>query len=207
MLDDMRRAIYAGIKPQVQPQQNRVENFVTNALRGRVYARVTFVNVLGVEIPSASLERLASHPDVARISVDHEGHPELYRTAEVIGADHFWDFNYKGDGTWDVAVVDSGVHLDHPALSDHRGPIPIGSLYAPFISVVEQQGEQNNPLDNYGHGTAVAGIIACTPYTYDGREYKGIAYGIDKILVCKVMAAGYDPREIEVWDAVDWALD
>jgi hypothetical protein len=68
-LDDMRRAIYAGIKPQIEPQQTRVVAFITDVLMGDVYAQVGFVNVLGVEIPSTVLNQLANHPDVARISI------------------------------------------------------------------------------------------------------------------------------------------
>ena len=46
-LDDMRRAIYTGIKPQIEPQQSRVVAFITDVLNGEVYAKVGFVNVLG----------------------------------------------------------------------------------------------------------------------------------------------------------------
>jgi len=52
----MRRAIYAEIEPQIRPQQDSVIRLVTDTLKSRVYAQVTFVNVLGVEIPSAVLE-------------------------------------------------------------------------------------------------------------------------------------------------------
>ncbi|MCD6506966.1 S8 family serine peptidase, partial [Candidatus Poribacteria bacterium] len=103
---------------------------------------------------------------------------------------------YTGDGTWDVAVVDSGVSLYHPALSAHR------ESGDPYISTMSNRPDQNHPDDDYGHGTAVAGIIASTDATY-----KGIAYGIDKIIICKVMTGGYNPVETEVWEAVDWALD
>jgi len=193
-LDDMRRAIYAGIKVEIQPQQDRVISFVTNVLKGRVYAQVRFVNVLGVEIQSTVLNQLANHPDVAQIKVDRVAHLELSDTAEAIGADHFWDDNMDGNGTWDVAVVDSGVTLDHPALEDHE------EQGGPFISKVVPP--ESYPDDNYGHGTAVAGIIASTNGTY-----KGIAKGLDKIVICKVFTKTYEPVETKVWDAVDWALD
>ena len=53
-----------------------------------------------------------------------------------------------------VAVVDSGIEADHPAL---------GGMVRGHVSVVEQQGEisyDDSPHDDaFGHGTACAGII------------------------------------------------
>ena len=170
-LDDMRRAIYAGIKPQIEPQQSRVVTFITDVLRGEVYAQVGFVNTLGVKIPSTALNQLANHPDVARISKDHEGQLDLDDTAKAIGADHLWNIGYDGDGVWDVAVIDSGVTIDHPGLRSHKDG---GAFYS-------TTGEEYAD-DDYGHGTAVAGIIASTNSTY-----KGVAPGIDKIIICKVI--------------------
>jgi subtilisin len=53
-----------------------------------------------------------------------------------------------------VAVVDSGIEADHPAL---------GGMVRGHVSVIEQQGEisyDESPHDDaFGHGTACAGII------------------------------------------------
>ena len=114
------RAIYTGIKPQIEPQQSRVVTFITDVLKGEVYAQVGFVNTLGVKIPSTALNQLANHPDVARISKDHEGQLDLGDTAKAIGADHLWNIGYDGNGVWDVAVIDSGVTIDHPGLRAHK---------------------------------------------------------------------------------------
>ena len=187
----MRRAIYTGIKPEIEPQQSRVATFITDVLNGEVYAQVGFVNVLGVEIPSTALNQLANHTDVARISKDYGGQLDLDDTAKAIGADHLWNIGYDGDGVWDVAVVDSGVTINHPGLRSHKD----GSAF--YSKTAENYAD-----DDYGHGTAVAGIIASTNSTY-----KGVGHGIDKIIICKVMDDGVPVSEIEVWDAVDWALD
>ena len=88
-------------------------------------------------------------------------------------------------------MIDSGVTIDHPGLRAHKD----GDA---FYSTTGE----NYADDDYGHGTAVAGIIASTDSTY-----KGVAPGIDKIIICKVMKDGTPISETEVWDAVDWALD
>ena len=110
---------------------------------------------------------------------------------KAIGADHLRNIGYDGDGVWDVAVIDSGVTIDHPGLRSHKD----GDA---FYSTTGE----NYADDDYGHGTAVAGIIASTNSTY-----KGVAPGIDKIIICKVMDEDGPISETEVWDAADWALD
>jgi len=52
-----------------------------------------------------------------------------------------------------VAVLDSGIHRGHPDLNSLN--ILSGRNFIPDEN-------PNNPLDDYGHGTAVAGVIAAT---------------------------------------------
>ena len=60
--------------------------------------------------------------------------------------DRAWDLS-RGKGV-KVAVVDTGVDLNHPDLAGH--------LLPGYNAVDPSQ----SPQDDYGHGTMVAGIIA-----------------------------------------------
>jgi subtilisin family serine protease len=78
-----------------------------------------------------------------------------------------WD-RTTGSPSITVAVIDTGVDLDHPELAPlivagtdmvDLGPNPTPP--AGFRFEGDFQGRDNNPQDEVGHGTHVAGTIAC----------------------------------------------
>ncbi|MBV6457360.1 MAG: hypothetical protein HONBIEJF_00468 [Fimbriimonadaceae bacterium] len=71
----------------------------------------------------------------------------------LTGVETFWDFA-KGASNVNIAIVDSGVDMNHPDLKDKA------SVY---VSQGYDFGEDDaDPSDNQGHGTHVAGIAAAT---------------------------------------------
>ena len=73
-----------------------------------------------------------------------------------------WDWFYSGAGlTQDVvvAVVDSGVLYAHPDLAENIFTDANGRHGYDFMNT------DNDPLDDNGHGTHVAGIIAASTNT------------------------------------------
>src|SRR6266542_4013790 len=70
-----------------------------------------------------------------------------------------------------VAIIDTGVDYNQSYLG--------GGFGAGHKVVGGYDFEDNDadPMDTYGHGTNVAGIIAANPYTYNGEQYQGIAPG------------------------------
>ena len=79
-----------------------------------------------------------------------------------------WDQGISGAGVT-VAVVDTGVQLDHPDL--------IGNLVAGWDAVRNRAGGgvQNTSDVNAGHGTAVAGLIGAV--ANNGIGGSGVAFG------------------------------
>lgn len=69
---------------------------------------------------------------------------------QKIGADYAWNTT-KGNSTILVAVIDSGVDYTHPDLQANY--VPLGYDWV---------NKDTDPLDDEGHGTACAGIIAAT---------------------------------------------
>lgn len=101
-----------------------------------------------------------------------------------------WD-DAKGDDTV-IAVVDSGVDLDHPDLKDRlvRG-----------YDVVEGD---RSPKDGYGHGTHVAGIAAA-----DTDNGTGIAGGAPsaKIMPVRVLGPDGSGTNADITKGIVWAAD
>jgi subtilisin family serine protease len=67
-----------------------------------------------------------------------------------IGADHAWD-TQKGNSSVLVAVIDTGVDWNHPDLAANY--VPLGYDWV---------NNDTDPMDDHGHGTHCAGIIAAT---------------------------------------------
>ncbi len=115
-----------------------------------------------------------------------------------------------------IVVIDSGVNLNHPNLkgklwtnpgeiagdgidNDHDGYVDDVHGYDFFRN-------DPNPDDEVGHGTAVAGIIAATPFTYNGAIYAGLAQG-SRIISLKVLdlTSAYSPgTEQRIEKALQW---
>lgn len=87
-----------------------------------------------------------------------------------VGAQAAWDQSQGNDVL--VAVVDSGVDYNHPDLQGRviKGP--------------DLANNDNDPMDDQGHGTHVAGTIAAT--ANNGVGVAGIAYN-SKVLAIKVL--------------------
>ncbi len=86
-----------------------------------------------------------------------------------IRADEAWTI---ARGTVTIAVVDSGADLDHPDLSSK------------IVKGKDFVDGDNNPDDEHGHGTHVAGIVAAA--TNNSQGIAGVSWG-SKILVVRVL--------------------
>ncbi|MFP5224840.1 MAG: S8 family serine peptidase, partial [Actinomycetota bacterium] len=96
----------------------------------------------------------------------------------------------KGGGVR-VAVVDTGIDLEHPDLVDRL--LPGRDFVEPGT----------NPQDRHGHGTLVAGIIGAT-----ADNSIGISGVAPEVRLIPVRALGADGRGDagDVADAIDWSV-
>src|SRR5262245_24136416 len=76
--------------------------------------------------------------------------------------------NITGKGVT-VAVIDTGVDYNVPALG---GGFGTGKK---VIAGYDFFDNDSNPMDESGHGTSVAGVIAANKYTVNGVTYHGVA--------------------------------
>lgn len=88
-----------------------------------------------------------------------------------IGTDLAWDIT-QGDPNLIVAVLDTGLKLDHPEFSGR------------IISGYDFVNSDSDPTDDHGHGTNVAGIALAKGNNSIG--YAGVNWN-SKIMICKVL--------------------
>src|SRR2546426_942061 len=111
-------------------------------------------------------EEIQKLPYVSRVSLDERVHATDDVSNALIGAPTVWSaYNVHGEGI-DIGIIDTGIDYLHPAL---------GHAAFPNSKVVGGYDFVNNdadPMDDYGHGTHVAGIAA-GDY---GTILRGVAY-------------------------------
>lgn len=107
-----------------------------------------------------------------------------------ISAEPGWDIT-RGDAGVVVAVVDTGVDLDHPDLA--------GNVVSGY-NVISPAGF---PQDDHGHGTHVAGIVAAV--TDNGVGVAGVAGGC-RIMPVKVLNNVGEGTDFDVATGIQWAV-
>ena len=148
------------------------------ALGGELGVDLDFIQAFAAQVPETALIRLGQDPRVRSVSYDHPILPQNDDSPEglfgppdpskivntynfTIGADRAWAEGYTGKGIT-VAVVDSGVQYHTDLLLRVLWGFSLLSTGLPAR------------VDQYGHGTHVAGIIAGNGFVSKGK-YVGIA--------------------------------
>lgn len=102
-----------------------------------------------------------------------------------------WDFT-RGASNVIVAVLDSGINAAHPDLA--------GKILPGYDFVWDD----SDPADDFGHGTAVAGIAAASGD--NGLGVAGVAFG-SRILPVKVMDASGNAAYSTLAQGIRYAVD
>ncbi len=107
-------------------------------------------------------------------------------------ASNAWDISVRDGAGVTVAVIDSGVDRQHPEFA--------GKLLPGWDFV----NDDNNPDDDNGHGTHVAGVISAN--TNNATGIAGLAYGA-RILPVKVCTSGGSCPTYEIAAGIIYAVD
>ncbi len=133
---------------------------------------------------------------VKSVSLDGEVHADLKESVHQIRADIVQDsLGYTGKGVL-VGDVDTGIDYKNPALGGGFGPgfRVIGGYN--FANL------DNDPMDDNGHGTHVAGIIGAN----GGDSLRGVAPDV-KFLAVKVLDASGSGYFSSIIAGIEYCLD
>jgi subtilisin family serine protease len=159
-----------------------------------------------LRVPAASAAALelalGTDPSVGYVEVDRTVRATLtpddpYYTSgaewglPLIGAPAAWDTTTGADGPV-IAVIDTGVSATHPELAGR---------VLPGIDLVNGD---NDPTDDNGHGTHVAGIAAAAGN--NGAGVAGVCWGC-RILPVKALDATGSGWYSTLASAITWATD
>src|SRR5688500_17746277 len=99
-----------------------------------------------------------------------------------------------------IAIIDTGVDYTHPGLGGGFGP---GHKVIAGYDFVD---DDPDPLDTYGHGTHVAGMLAADSFTHSGRLHRGVAPDA-KIVALRVDETNEPVPDERIEAALKWVLD
>ena len=172
-------------------------NPIIEALGGTIGRSLDIINASVVELPAQAIPALSGHPLVAHVSIDRAVAGTMERTSATIGATTVREtFGYDGAGIG-VAIIDSGVAPWHDDLASGDG----SQRVVRFVDFVRNR---QNPYDDYGHGTHVAGAIAGNGFDSAGAR-TGIAPRAH-LMVLKVLDDQGNGRISDVIAAFDYVL-
>ena len=172
---------------------------------GRVIASIPALNAVVLQVPAerldAVLKSLRGDSNVLYAEVDavveaaftpNDPQYSLHQYGpQIIQANKAWDIT-EGDPNVLVAVVDTGVDYTHPDLA---GKVVLGY---DFVN------NDADPMDDNGHGTHVAGIIAAA--TNNGIGVAGVGFNT-RVLAVKVLSASGSGFYSTVAQGITYAAD
>ena len=183
-----RAGVIIGFKQQPGPN----EQAWVRAFGGTIKYTYHLVPAIAAEVPRFSIEGLRNNPNVTSVDLDGEVwaiDAELDNTwgAERIGAGAVHDGGNKGSGV-KVAIIDSGS-------GPHGDLVIVGGF--DFVN------NDNNPDDDNGHGTHVAGTVAAKD---DDLGVVGVAPEAS-LYALKVLSASGSGSWSGIIAALQWIVD
>jgi len=170
------------------------------SLNGKMLHDYDIIEGIAISLPGRYVERLKELENLVRVQEDRVVHAFLTESVPLINADDVWAMGINGSGKT-VCVVDTGVNYDHPALA---GKVVTQKCYcqgppSPTKGCCPGGGEiEDDAMDDNGHGTHCAGIIASQDSTY-----KGVAPG-SLIKAVKVLDKNGEGYTSDVIAGIDW---
>ena len=225
--------VTAAVPARVSPEQPRIlvrfRAGTTAAERERAIASVggttdrvlDAIGVTRVALPIASHDdetgltslRLARDPAVVSVEPDSTGsvqftpNDSLYLTDPSFGlgqwglrkahVDQAWDVA-RGSAAIVVAVIDTGIDANHPDLGG------VGLPGITFLTSPDPGCPAGSTIDDNGHGTHVAGLIAAN--ANNGVGVAGVAFGVH-VLPIKALDCQGSGLLSDVASSVIWAAD
>lgn len=199
---------YAEILVKLNPQKNRQKALEQLENYGDLQTRDVLAKTLGVyglQVPSREVARIIAELSKSPDFLYAEPNYEIY-AQEIIPNDPGWNLQYNmtairapqgwvystGSSAVTIAIVDSGVDMTHP------------DLFGKIVAGYDFVNDDNDPADDYGHGTHVAGLAAA--FGNNGIGIAGTSWGA-RIMPVKVLNSSGLGTYANAAAGIVWAAD
>lgn len=168
-------------------------------------------NGFSVKLPNNSaLLELKKIPGVKNVYSSGVAKATMNDVNTLLSLESVWQMqdsvsqNITGKGI-KVGVIDTGVDYTHPDFGSCTKEAFIRGACEKIAGGYDFVNNDNDPIDDYGHGTHVAGIIAANG-TAGGSAFKGIAPEA-KVYALKVLNSSGSGSYEGILAAIDWSID
>ena len=149
-----------------------VSNENTENLDFKLKHKYSVVNGFAGKVTRQGLEKLRNDPNVEKIYFDELMSIALDVSIPKINTTRTWGLIYNNTNITGkyvtVCVIDTGIDYTHPNLGDCTSSAFLAGNCNKVMSGYDYVNDDNNPIDDQGHGTHVAGIAASNHTTYSG---------------------------------------
>jgi serine protease AprX len=194
-------------KLKIKEQQDKVLNelILRNNYDFKLKKKFSLVNGFSGIITKTGLEKLKNNPDVAYIQSNYKLNIVLDESIPLVNATKTWNMIYNrtnitGKGET-ICIIDTGVDYTHPALGGCTTNQFTSGNCSKVISGFDFVNNDNDPIDDNGHGTHVAGIAASTNETY-----RGVAPNASIVAIKVLNSAGSGTTDNLV-SGIDWCVN
>jgi subtilisin family serine protease len=161
---------------------------------GEIKYSYTIIDAIAAKLPEQAIENIQKNPKVAYVEMDGEVHAHDIELGDSWGVEHIGagivhDSGNTGSGVR-VAILDTGIDKTHSDLNDNC----IGGH--DFVN------DDSDPMDDNGHGTHCAGIVAAKD---NGEGVVGVAPEAHLYAV-KVLDSGGSGSVSNVIAGIEWSV-
>ncbi|MFB6208153.1 MAG: S8 family serine peptidase [Candidatus Nanohaloarchaea archaeon] len=155
------------------------------------------------DVSEKQLERIRKLPQVESVSRNYRYEIQLADAKPMISVGQLWSEqvagnNHTGFGV-KVAVIDTGVAYNHSALGNCTTSEFTSGACEKVVAGYDFVNSDGDPMDDNGHGTHVAGIVA------GNGSVNGVAPGA-KLMAYKVLDSGGSGYTSDIINGVDQAV-
>ncbi|MBI2629726.1 S8 family serine peptidase [Candidatus Pacearchaeota archaeon] len=162
-----------------------------------------FKKEIAMEITKKDLEDLENDESVKRVYYDYPVVALLQDSAVIINATTGWRIQISGENITGrgqaICIIDTGINYSHSDLGGCYGENNASSN-CKVLGGWDFVNSDNNPLDDNGHGTHVAGIAAAN------GSINGIAPEA-KLIIIKALNSGGSGSSANIKAGIDWCVD
>ncbi|MBN4049166.1 S8 family serine peptidase, partial [archaeon AH-315-M20] len=161
--------------------------------KAKIKHKHKIIPAVTIYVDEKDIDKIKLNKKVKAVYEDMRVHAFLADSVPQINADQVHAVSVTGSGV-KVCIVDTGIDYTHPGLG---GCFGVGCKVIDGFDFVNSD---NDPIDDNGHGTHVAGIVASSDSTY-----KGVAYG-SSLMAAKVLDALGGGFASDVISGIEWCV-
>ena len=197
LIDDGKVAVYVHLK-----DGSELNKGISRKNDLDIKIRHKFENSISADLTRSEIEALSADSNVESIELIGYKNIFLQDSVPLVNATNIWDkqfnaLNITGKGQT-VCVIDTGVNYTHPDLGGCYGDNDASSS-CKIIGGYDFVNSDSDPMDDHGHGTHVAGIVAAN------GSITGVAPEA-KIIAIKVCNSGGTCAEDHIRAGIDWCV-